>query len=646
MLTEQVAWEPTSTTIAEANLTRFVEACGVDDYDALQKWALAEPEQFYRTLFEHIDYRFFEPFSVALDGSAGIERTRWCLGGRTNVALNCLDKWLGTSIEQKNALEWVGENGDGLALTYQQLNEETCRIAAGLRRLGMGPGDVIAVYLPNLPEAVISLLAIPKIGGIGLPLFSGFGADAVATRLNDSGAKAVITVDGSFRRGRVVAAKQVIDEVRPRVPSLEHVIVCHRAGAPMQLDGATDHHWHDLTAQSQGNRSTESVEADSPFLLVYTSGTTGKPKGVVHTHCGFPVKTVLDLGICMDFKASDRIMWMSDMGWLVGPILVYGTTLMGGTMVLAEGAPDYPRGDRIWQLVEEKSVSYLGVAPTMARGFMSDPSFDAGRYDLSSLRIFVSTGEAWTPEAWHWLFETIGGERVPILNFTGGTEMGGILCSVVTHPIKPCSFTRPVPGTAAAILDESGNEARPGEVGELVMRRAPIGLTRGLWNDDARFIASYWSTYPGVWHHGDFAMRDEDGFYYVLGRSDDTLKIAGKRTGPAEIEALVLATGHVKEVAAIGVPDPIKGAAIVCTCVLRDEHAPVDTVTDELVSAIVAGLGTAFRPKQIVFCPDLPKTRNMKIMRRVIRSVHLGQDPGDLSSLLNPESIAGLSQQA
>ena len=360
------------------------------------------------------------------------------------------------------------------------------------------------------------------------------------------------------------------------------------------------------------------------------------------THCGFPVKTVLDLGICMDFKASDRILWMSDIGWLVGPILVYGTTLIGGTMVLAEGTPDYPGADRIWRLVDDKRVSYLGVGPTMARGFMADPSFDAALYDLSLLRIFVSTGEAWTPEAWHWLFETIGDKRVPIVNFTGGTEMGGILCSVVTHPIKPCSFTRPIPGTDAAIFDELGNEALPGEVGELVMRRAPIGLTLGLWHDDDRYIESYWSSYPGVWHHGDFAMRDADGFYYVLGRSDDTLKIAGKRTGPSEIEGLVLATDLVAEVAAIGVPDPIKGTAIVCACVLRDGYGPVENIADELTSAIIAGLGTAFRPKDIVFCPDLPKTRNMKIMRRVVRSVYLGEDPGDLSSLLNPEAIDGL----
>ena len=642
----EIAWWPSPEMVAEANLTKFITHCGRADYDDLLRWSIDEPEAFYRALFAHIDYRFTNPFIQAIDASEGIERAHWCIGGETNVALNCLDKWRGTPTYEKIALEWLGENGERLSWTYRELDDEACRLAAGLRGLGIGVGDVVAMYLPNVPEAVTTLLAVPKIGGIVLPLFSGFGPEAVAARLNDAGAKAVITVDGAYRRGKVVAAKPVIDQVRADVPSLKHVIVCHRADVDVTWSPGTDHHWRDLMAHSRdSDGSTASMPADSPYLLVYTSGTTGKPKGVVHTHCGFPVKTVLDLGICMEFKPTDRILWMSDMGWLVGPILVYGTTLMGGTMVLAEGTPDYPRTDRIWQIVSNQHVSYLGIAPTIARTFMADPSFDALRYDLSSLRVFCSTGEAWTPEAWHWLFEVIGAKRCPIVNFSGGTEMGGILTSVVTHPIKPGSFTRPVPGTFAAVFNEAGQVAEPGEVGELVMRRAPIGLTQGLWRDDARYIETYWSTWPHVWHHGDFAMRDADGFYYILGRSDDTLKIAGKRTGPSEIEGLVLSTGLVKEVAAIGLPDPVKGTAIVCVCVPR-EGAPKDSAADAISAAVVSGLGTAFRPKGVVFCDDLPKTRNMKIMRRVVRAALLGHDPGDLSSLVNPEAVAGLRRIA
>ena len=642
MTDEKYAWRPSQDILADANLTRFIEACGVADYDALLQWSIDEPEAFYRKLFEHIDYRFFEPFTAARDASAGIAWTRWCVDGRTNVVLNALDKWIGTPTADKAALQWVGENGDRQTWTYAQLHEEACRLAAGLRRLGLGPGDVVAMYLPNVPEAVVTLLAIPKVGCIVLPLFSGFGVEAIASRLNDAEAKAVITIDGSLRRGRVVASKHVIDEVGPLVPTLEHVIVCHRMDAPMDWHEGRDHHWRDLTAAEEGDRSTASVVADEPFMLVYTSGTTGRPKGVLHTHCGFPVKTALDVGICMDFKASDRIMWMSDMGWLVGPILVYGAMILGGTMILAEGTPDYPRADRLWQLVSDQRISYLGVAPTMIRSFMASPSLDLSRFDLSSLRIFVSTGEAWTPEAWQWLFEEVGERRLPILNFSGGTEMGGIVSSTVIHPIKPCSFTRPIPGTDAAVLNDDGSETAPNQTGELVMRQAPIGLTKGLWRDEERYIESYWSAFPGFWHQGDFASKDEDGYWYVLGRSDDTLKIAGKRTGPSEIEALILATGHVREVAAIGVPDPIKGAAIVCACVPREGEENPESTVDDLISAVTAGLGPPFRPKQVLFCSDLPKTRNMKIMRRVIRAVYLDQDLGDLSSLVNPDSIEEL----
>lgn len=646
MATRQVGWTPTPEIVAGANLTKFIAACRRRDHDDLLAWSVAEPEAFHRKLLEHIDYRFEQAFHTAVDASRGIEWTRWCIGGRTNVVANCVDKWRGTPTADKPALIWVGENGDRLTYTYAELDEQVSRAAAGLRRLGVGAGDVVAIYLPNLPEAVVALLAVPKIGAIVLPLFSGFGAEAVVTRLNDAGAKVVITVDGSWRRGKLVPAKAVIDEARASVASLRHVVVCHRADVDLAWQTGIDHHWHDLVAEPGGDRATLALEADSPFMLVYTSGTTGRPKGVVHTHCGFPVKTVLDLGICMDFKASDRLLWMSDMGWLVGPIMVYGTTLMGATMVVAEGTPDYPRADRLWRLVEEHSVSYLGIAPTMVRAFMADPGFDAGRYDLRSLRIFVSTGEAWTPEAWLWLFETIGGKRLPIINFSGGTEMGGILTSVVTQPIPPCSFSRPVPGTDAAVLDEAGIETAAGAVGELVMRRAPIGLTQGLWRDEQRYLDSYWSTWPGVWHHGDFAMRDEVGYYYLLGRSDDTLKIAGKRTGPSEIEALLLASGRVRECAAIGVPDPVKGTAVVCVCVLRGDGLPEPGDAEELASAVTRGLGTPFRPQRIVFTSDLPKTRNMKIMRRVIRAALLGQPLGDLSSLVNPESIEALASRS
>jgi acetyl-CoA synthetase len=425
--------------------------------------------------------------------------------------------------------------------------------------------------------------------------------------------------------------------------------VLKHLSAPHGWAEGRDHWWHDIAAGAPDEIAavpTEPMPADDPFLLMFTSGTSGKPKGVVHSHCGFPVKTALDLSICMDLKPDDRFLWMSDMGWLVGPLLVFGGLLVGATIVLAEGAPNYPEPDRLWRLVERHRVSYLGLAPTVARLSMSLPEEVLAERDLSSLRVIVSTGEPWTPEAWHWTFERIGQRRVPLLNYSGGTEIGGILTGTVIHPLKPCAFAGPVPGTGADIVDADGAPVAPGVTGELVMRTPSIGLTRGLWHDRERYLQSYWSRLPDLWVHGDFASRqsdkDSDGmWWYVHGRSDDTLKIAGKRTGPSEIEALLMATALLLDAAVVGMPDPIKGTAVVCVCVPRpgiDQHSAVKSLS----AAVVAGLGGAFKPTEVVLVPDLPRTRNMKVMRRVVRAAWLGEEPGDLSTLVNPESVPAI----
>jgi len=642
MAHEDIVWKPSAKIIRDANVTAFMRHCGVSGYDALVAWSDAHPEPFHERLLSFIDYRFHTPYERVVDESAGLPWTRWCVGGTTNVVLNCLDRWRGTPVAGKAALEWEGEDGARLGWTYAEVDRETCRLAGGLRALGLGRGDVVGMYLPNVPQAVFALLAVAKIGGIVLPMFSGFGADAVATRLNDGGAKAVITVDGTPRRGRVVNAKAVIDDAARDVPSLEHVIVCHHLDTATDWVEGRDHRLEDLVRDMPDDAPTEAMDADAPFMLIHTSGTTGKPKGVVHSHCGFPVKTALDLGICMDFRQDDRILWMSDMGWLVGPILVYGGFLMGSTVVLVEGAPNYPEPDRFWRLIEDHRVSYLGVAPTIVRSLMPAGAGQLEPFDLSSLRVFVSTGEPWNPAAWLWLFDNVGKGRVPILNYSGGTEVGGILTTTVIHPLRPCAFSGPVPGVGADVAGPDGERVAPGEIGELVMRRPSIGLTRGLWNDRERYLESYWNRIPGMWVHGDYASAREDGAWFVHGRSDDTLKIAGKRTGPAEIESLLLETRLVREAAVIGVPDEIKGTAILCVCVPMD--GADDDTAQTLSRAVVTGLGTPFRPRAIIFASDLPKTRNMKIMRRVVRAVHLGEDPGDLSALVNPEVIEELKR--
>ena len=637
-------WRPGHDMVENANLTRFMRALGVASFEALNARASADPAWFNDALIRFLDYRFEQAYAQVLDLSRGLPFAQWCVGGTTNVVLNCIDRWRGTPRYAQEALVWEGEDGAITRWTFADLDRETCRLAWGLRQLGLGPGDVVGMYLPNLPQAAAAMLAVAKIGGIVLPMFSGFGADAMAQRLNDGRASCLITVDGSLRRGKPVGAKVVADEALQQCPGVRHVVVLGHLATQHGWQAGRDHWWHELAAGAPDDCTaapTEAMPADAPFLLMFTSGTTGKPKGVVHSHCGFPVKTALDLSICMDLKPEDRFLWMSDMGWLVGPILVFGGLLVGSTVVLAEGAPNYPQPDRLWRLIERHRVSYLGLAPTVARLSMSLDGAALEALDLSSLRVIVSTGEPWTPEAWQWTFEQVGKKKVPLLNYSGGTEVGGILTGTVIHPLKPCAFTGPVPGTGADVVDGEGASVGPGVTGELVMRSPSIGLTRGLWHDRERYLESYWSRLPDIWVHGDFASRDADGMWYVHGRSDDTLKIAGKRTGPAEIEALLMATGLLQDAAAIGVPDSVKGTAVVCIGVPRpgiDQAGALKTLS----AAVVAGLGGAFRPAKVVLVDDLPRTRNMKTMRRVIRAAWLGDDPGDLSTLVNPESVQAI----
>ncbi len=643
-LPQGVVWRPDADTVKGANLTRFMRALEVENFESLNERASADLAWFHDALIRFLDYRFERPYERVLELGDGLPFARWCVGGVTNVVLNCIDRRRGTARYDQPVLVWEGEDGAQSSWTFADLDRETSRLAWGLRQLGLGRGDVVGMYLPNLPHAAAAMLAVAKIGAVVLPMFSGFGADAIAQRLSDGRAKAVFTVDGSLRRGKPVGAKAVVDEALAHCPGVRHVVVLSHLATGHDWVEGRDHWWHELAAGAPEDFTavaTEPMPADDPLMLMFTSGTSGRPKGVVHSHCGFPVKTALDLSICMDLKAEDRFLWMSDMGWLVGPLLVFGGLLVGSTIVLAEGAPNYPQPDRLWRLIERHRVSYLGLAPTVARLSMSLSDAELAARDLSSLRVIVSTGEPWTPEAWQWTFERVGQRRVPLLNYSGGTEVGGILIGTVIHPLKPCAFAGPVPGTGADVVDAEGAAVGSGVTGELVMRTPSIGLTRGLWQDRERYLQSYWSRLPNLWVHGDFASRDADGMWYVHGRSDDTLKIAGKRTGPSEIEALLMGTGLVRDAAAVGMPDPVKGTAVVCVCVPQPALA-LDAAAKSLCAAVVARLGGAFRPARVVFVSELPRTRSSKLMRRVVRAAWLGEEVGDLSTLVNPESVEAI----
>jgi acetyl-CoA synthetase len=642
----EIVWRPTPEHIANSNLKRFMDRHGIASFDALMQRSTTDIAWFWDAVLKELDIRFDTPYSKIVDLSRGTAWPEWCVGGEMNIVHNCLDKYAGTPTDERIALRWEGEEGHTRTMTYAELRRDVNKAANALRALGLGKGDAIGVFMPMTPEIAVALLAIVKIGGIFLPLFSGYGAQAIASRLADADAKALFTADGMYRRGKIVSMKPTADIAAAQLPLLKHMIVLRRTGHDIPWDAMRDDWWHDLVAAQSDVARTERTRAEDPLMIIYTSGTTGKPKGAVHTHCGFPIKSAQDMLHGLDLHPDETLYWMTDMGWMMGPWLVFGTLLIGATMMLYDGAPDYPGPDRTWALCARHGVTALGISPTLVRALIKFGQEPVRRHDLSSLRKFGSTGEPWNPDPWRWLFEVAGGGRLPIINYSGGTEIsGGIVMGNVLLPLKPCAFSAPVPGMAADVVDEDGKPVR-GQVGELVVRQPWIGMTRGFWKDPDRYFATYWSRFPGVWVHGDWAAVDADGLWYILGRSDDTIKVAGKRLGPAEVESVLVAHPAVSEAAAIGVPDPVKGQAVVCFCVLKPDQTAGDRLRAELIDLAAAELGKPLAPREVRFVRDLPKTRNAKVMRRVIRAAYLSEDPGDISSLENPAAVDEIRRAA
>jgi acetyl-CoA synthetase len=639
----EIVWRPTPETIQASHLTQFMQRHGIADYATLMRRSTEDVAWFTQAVLDYLDIRFFEPYTQVLDPSRGIQWPQWCVGGKMNIVHNCLDKTIGTETEARTALIWEGEEGSTKHLTYGALYRQVNQAANALRSLGLGKGDAIGLYMPMTPEIVVALLAIARIGGIILPLFSGYGAGAVASRLEDAGAKALFTADGFFRRGKPVVMKAVADDAAQMVPSVKYKIVVNRAGLETPM-GKGDYWWHDLVTSQSTEAAIERTAAEDVLMIIYTSGTTGRPKGAVHTHCGFPVKATQDMAFNTDLHPGQVLYWITDMGWMMGPWLAFGTLLLGGTMLIYDGALDYPGPERLWAMVERHRVTTLGVSPTLIRTLIPHGEAPFLGHDLSSLRFFASTGEPWNPDPWMWLFEKVGARQRPIINYSGGTEIsGGILGGNPLLPLKPCAFSAPCPGIAADVLDEAGRPVR-GQVGELVIKAPWIGMTRGFWKDPQRYEDTYWSRYPDIWVQGDFAAIDSDGLWYILGRSDDTIKVGGKRLGPAEIESVLVNHPQVVEAAAIGVPDEIKGNQVVVFCVLTGDETDRNELRTELKEMVVGTLGKPLAPKEILFVKDLPKTRNAKVMRRMIRAAYLGLDPGDTSSLVNPEAVEMVRQ--
>jgi acetyl-CoA synthetase len=625
-------WTPNAAYIDGARVTRFARRHGLASIDDLRARSVADIEWYWDAAIDDLAIPFRRRYSQVLDERAGIEHPEWFVGSSINLVDACIGRWVADSVTaDQAAVIHEDEAGAVRTLTYRELDEQVRRASSGLRRLGVGKGDAVALYLPMTIEAVVSFYAIARVGALAVPLFSGFGAPAIAARLQDAQAKVVISTESTVRRGRSVAMRAVLDEAVAGCPSVEHVVVIGTPG------------WAELVATDDG-RDAEPMDPGDPLMLGYTSGTTGRPKGAVHTHPGFLVKTASEVAYGFDINVGGVFFWVTDLGWVMGPLSIVGTHANGATILLYEGSPDVPDVNRLWQLVQKHRVTMLGVSPSLIRSQRAGRDALRDDIDLSSVHVIGSTGEPWDPQSYEWLaLERFGG-RVPIINFSGGTEVGGsFLTPYPVEPIASCSVGGPSLGMAVDVVDADGRSVR-GQVGELVCRRPWPSMTRGVWRDPERYLDSYWRAFPGMWHHGDFALVEQhDGHdeWFILGRSDDVMNVAGKRLAPAEVESIVARHPAVAEAAAVGVPDPVKGEALWVLWVPRAgaDRASDDVVAAEVTAMVAAELGKPFAPSAVVAAPTLPRTRSAKLLRRVIRAAIIGEDPGDLSGAENPEAI-------
>ena len=632
-------WHPDQDYLENSNVARLMTRLGVAGIDELRARSVGDIGEFWSAVVDDLGIPFRTPYTRTVDLSRGIEWPEWFVGGELNAVDACLGRWVDRTPEAV-AVVHEAEDGTVRRLTFAELDDQVARLRGALRARGIGKGDAVAIYLPMTPEAVVATYAVASIGALLVPLFSGFAPTAIASRLQDADVRAVVTADGTVRRGKVAPLLPQLRTALQSCPSVETVVVVANLGRPLDLaDGELP--WQDLLA-GRPDRAVERTAAGDVLLLAYTSGTTGRPKGAVHTHAGFVVKTACEVSYGFEMGPGRTFCWITDMGWIMGPLSILGTHGTGGTLLLYEGSPDVPDTSRLWQLVERHRVSMLGVSPTLVRTLKA--AGGAPAEDLSSVRVLGSTGEPWDPESYEWLARDVFGSRVPIINFSGGTEVGGsFLCPYPVEEIRSCSLGGPALGMDVDVVDDQARSVR-GRIGELVCRQPWPAMTRGIWRDDERYREAYWSTFPGLWRHGDYALVDDDGSWFVLGRSDDVMNVAGKRVAPAEIESVVATDDVVAESAVVGIPDATKGEAVWVFYVASgvvDEPA----VARRVRARVADEVGKPFAPSQVVRVAQLPKTRSAKIMRRAIRAAVLDADPGDLSGAENPQAVEEIRAQ-
>jgi acetyl-CoA synthetase len=617
----------------------------IDDLDDLVRRSARDPEWFWAAVVEFLGLPFDRPWRAVRDTSRGHQWSTWFVGGSFNLSRACVDRWADAE-PGRVALRSEKETGEVRELSFGELRDLVGRLAGALGALGVGRGDAVAVFLPMGVEAVASLLAVARLGAIFIPVFSGYGPEAVSTRLQDPKPKVMVCANGFQRRGTMVAMKETADRAIEAAGGLEHVLVVDYAERPdTPITDERDHWWHDLVPDAEPLPPFPTSTED-PVLIAYTSGTTGRPKGAVHVHGGLTVKLAAEGAFHAELTRDDVVMWATDMGWIMGPWMVLAGLANGAALATYDGAPDHPGPDRLWKVAANLGVTFLGISPTLIRALQPHGAEQARKHDLSRLRSFGSTGEPWNPDPWWWLFDQVGERSRPIVNISGGTEIGAVIIGVnLLQGLKPTSLGGPSFGVDADVYDAGGRPVR-GEVGELVIRGSWPGMTRGFWNEPERYLETYWERFPDTWVHGDWASIDDEGFWFLHGRSDDTLNVAGKRIGPAEIESVVVALPEVMMAAAIGIPDPVKGEAIALYVVLAPGVDAGEELTARVVSSVTDTLGKSFRPALVQWVGDLPRTRSAKIMRRVVKAVALGDDVGDLSSLENPESLEAITPLA
>ncbi|MEO8477392.1 MAG: AMP-binding protein [Actinomycetota bacterium] len=633
-------WRPGAEDIERANVTRLMRAHGVDDLVELTRRSVADISWFWDAVVRDLDLEFSTPYEQVVDLSRGPEWATWFVGGRTNVARQCIDRWAERT-PQATAVIWEGEEGDVRTATYGELRTLTDALGITLARLGAERGTRVAIFMPMSIETVATVMACAKLGAVFVPIVSGFAADAAAARIADAGCEILVCANGSLRRGVPIPMKPIADAAVAATDTVRHVLVWTRLPDMVTpMTPGRDRRWEDEVALAGPSLPAAALESEHPLFIGYTSGTTGTPKGAVHVHGGFLVKIAEEVAYQVDLQQGERLHWVTDLGWIMGPWEIVGALALGATVLLTEGSPLHPNAGRLWAQVERHAVTTLGVSPTLIRALRSSGTDHVQAHNLSSLRILASTGEPWNPDAYLWLHREVGGGRLPIVNLSGGTEVGA--CFLSPHPVVPIkvdSLGGPALGMDVDVVDATGSPLAAGEVGELVCRQPWPSMTRGIWGDPERYLDSYWRRFPRVWVHGDWASRDEDDAWFLHGRSDDTLSVAGKRIGPAEVESAIATHPAVVESAAVGVPHAIKGETIWCVVVVRPGVKANAALSAELRQTVRAHLGASFTPSRVIFSSALPKTRSAKIVRRAVKAALTSEDPGDVSSLEDPAAI-------